>query len=80
MSKKKKEIRIIKKDSRSYTFLDDNLIDFQNKNYEDSILNNNDSNKKIHNRIDKKITSKKINDKGRKIMGRSMQGHSPVYE
>jgi hypothetical protein len=28
----------------------------------------------------KKIHSKKENNKGRKTLGKSMQGHSPIYE
>ena len=31
-------------------------------------------------RIEKKIHSKKPDNKGRKILGKSLQGHSPVYE
>ena len=31
-------------------------------------------------RIEKKIHSKKVDNKGRKILGKSLQGHSPVYE
>ena len=31
-------------------------------------------------RIEKKIHSKKSQYKGRKILGKSLQGHSPVYE
>ena len=28
----------------------------------------------------KKIYSKKVDNKGRKILGKSLQNHSPVYE
>ena len=31
-------------------------------------------------RFEKKIDSKKSQYKGRKILGKSLQGHSPVYE
>jgi hypothetical protein len=31
-------------------------------------------------RMEKKIHSKKVDNKGRKILGKSLQGHSPVYE
>ncbi|MGE5862429.1 MAG: hypothetical protein ACM31H_01540 [Nitrososphaerales archaeon] len=30
--------------------------------------------------IEKKIDSMKSKHKGRKVLGKSMQGHSPVYE
>ena len=30
--------------------------------------------------LKKKDSFKEITDKGRKILGKSMQGHSPVYE
>ena len=71
MGRQKKEIKIIKKDSNNgnYTFVGDN-----------SILNNlqNESNneKKLENksdaRIEKKIHSKKVDNKGRKILDKSL--------
>jgi hypothetical protein len=30
--------------------------------------------------LKKRIHSKKVDNKGRKILGKSLQGHSPVYE
>jgi hypothetical protein len=85
MAKKKKEIRIIKKDSNkeNYTFVNDGIIaniknnespDNENKSEEKS-------NERIENeRIEKKIYSKKVDNKGRKTVGKSLQGHSPIYE
>ena len=80
MGKKKKEIKIIKKDSnkRDYTFVNDDILN----NVKDNESTNNE--KKIENkpdeRFEKKIHSKKVDNKGRKILGKSLQGHSPVYE
>ena len=31
-------------------------------------------------RIEKKIHSKKVDNKDRNILGKSLQGHSPIYE
>lgn len=85
MGKKKKEsIRIINKDHNreDYTFVNDSILNNIN-----NIGNNNESEPyiKIENKSDertekKKIFSKKVDNKGRKILGKSMQGHSPVYE
>lgn len=85
MDKKKKEsIRIINKDHNreDYTFVSDSILNNIN-----NIGNNNESEPyiKIENKSDertekKKIFSKKVDNKGRKILGKSMQGHSPVYE
>ena len=85
MGKKKKEsIRIINKDHNreDYTFVSDIILNNIN-----NIGNNNESKPyiKIENKSDertekKKIFSKKVDNKGRKILGKSMQGHSPVYE
>lgn len=85
MGKKKKEsIRIINKDHNreDYTFVSDSILNNIN-----NIDNNNESEPyiKLENKSDertekKKIFSKKIDNKGRKILGKSMQGHSPVYE
>ena len=72
MSKKKKEIRIIKNDSNKedYTFVSDNvLINTKNNEY---INNEIKSGTKPNNRIEKKIHSKKVDNKGRKILGKSM--------
>ena len=30
--------------------------------------------------LKKKIHTKKVDNKGRKILGKSLQGHSPIYE
>lgn len=85
MGKKKKEsIRIINKDHNreDYTFVNDSILNNIN-----NIGNNNESEPyiKIENKSDertekKKIFSKKVDNKGRKILGKSMQGHSSVYE
>jgi|GEM_PF-1050517 len=81
MNKKKKEIKIIKKDSNKgdYTFVSDDVLN--NVKVNDSTNNE----KKTENKPDeviekKKIHSKKVDNKGRKILGKSLQGHSPVYE
>jgi hypothetical protein len=78
MGKKKKEIKIIKKDTNNedYTFVssDDilnNTKDNESTNNENKPQNNPDE------RIEKKIHSKKVDNKGRKILGKSLQGHSP---
>jgi len=84
MGKAKKDIRIIKRDSNKedYTFVSDNIL----KNV-DNIKNNpsaTTTNEKIENRSrernEKKILTKKVDNKGRKILGKSLQGHSPIYE
>jgi hypothetical protein len=82
MGKKKKEIKIIKNNSENYTFINDNILDnINNINAEVDVIDSNDnSNKKHDTRIDKKIDSKQMNNKDRKIIGKSMQGHSPIYE
>jgi len=36
--------------------------------------------KKLDERIEKKIHTTKSQHKGRKILGKSLQGHSPIYE
>jgi hypothetical protein len=89
MGKKKKEtIRIIKREDANkedYTFVsNDNILNNVN-----NIKNNNEStttytkleNKSADEIIEKKkIYSRKVDNKGRKILGKSMQGHSPIYE
>ena len=83
MGKAKKDIRIIKRDSNKedYTFVSDNIL----KNV-DNIKNNpsaTTTNEKIENRSrerKKKILTKKVDNKGRKILGKSLRGHSPIYE
>ena len=84
MGKAKKDIRIKKRESNKedYTFISDNIL----KNG-DNIKNNpsgTTTNEKIVNRsrerIEKKIPTKKVDNKGRKILGKSLQGHSPIYE
>ena len=74
MGQKKKEIKIIRKDSNKedYTFVSS----------KDNILNNTKNNESTNNekkpenkpdeRIEKKIHSKKVDNKGRKILGKSM--------
>ncbi|MGZ5548540.1 MAG: hypothetical protein ACXWFZ_11380 [Nitrososphaeraceae archaeon] len=72
MDKKKKEIRIIKNDSnkKDYTFVSDNILNNTKNN--ESINNEIKSGTKPNNRIEKKIHSKKVDNKGRKILGKSM--------
>ncbi len=87
--KKKNEIRIIKNDSNKedYTFVsNDNVLNNVN-NKEDNesattIMNNEIKfgNKPKEMTEKKKIHSKKIDNKGRKILGKSLQGHSSIYE
>ena len=88
MGKKKKEIKIIKKDSNKgdYTFVsNDDILNNVNsiKNNELATTTNND--KKFENKSNeiiekKKVHSKKAENKGRKTLGKSLQGHSPIYE
>ncbi len=80
--KKKNEMRIIKKNesnNEGYTFVSNDNILNNTKNNE-SINNEIKSGTKPNNRIEKKIHSKKVDNKGRKILGKCLQGHSPVYE
>jgi hypothetical protein len=86
MGKKKKEnMRIIRKDSNKedYTFVsNDNLLNNIRDNESTATTN---SEKRFGNKPDERIEKKKIHSKksqyqGRKILGKSMQGHSPVYE
>ena len=80
MGKKKKEIKIIKNDSNKgdYTFVSDDILN----NVKDNESTNNEKKpeNKSDERLEKKIHSKKVDNKGRKILGKSLQGHSPVYE
>ncbi|HEY6658370.1 MAG TPA: hypothetical protein VIZ62_07575 [Nitrososphaeraceae archaeon] len=72
--KKKNEMRIIKKNDfnkEDYTFVSNDNILNNTKNNE-SINNKNKSGTKPDNRIKKKIHSKKVDNKGRKILGKSM--------
>ena len=73
MGKKKKEIRILKNNSNKedYTFVSNDNILNNTKNNE-SINNKIKSGTKPNNRIEKKIHSKKVDNKGRKILGKSM--------
>ncbi len=73
MGKKKKEIRILKNNSNKedYTFVSNDNILNNTKNNE-SINNEIKSGTKPNNRIEKKIHSKKVDNKGRKILGKSM--------
>jgi len=71
--KKKNEMRIIKKNDSNkedYTFVSD-IITNNTKNNE-SINNEIKSGNKPNDRIEKKIHSKKVDNKGRKILGKSM--------
>ena len=79
MDKKIKEIRIMKKEDskEEYTFVSENILNnMKNK----SVKNEKKSIKKSDKRIEKKIHSRKSRHKGRKVLDKSMQGHSPVYE
>ncbi|HSF51892.1 MAG TPA: hypothetical protein VLA74_14115 [Nitrososphaeraceae archaeon] len=79
MDNKIKEIRIIKKEDskEEYTFVSENILNnMKNK----SVNNEKESIKKSDERIEKKIHSGKSRHKGRKVLGKSIQGHSPVYE
>ena len=72
--KKKNEMRIIKKNDSNkedYTFVSNDNIINNTKNNE-SINNKIKSGTKPDNRIEKKIHSKKVENKGRKILGKSM--------
>ena len=73
MGKKEKEIRILKNNSNKedYTFVSNDNILNNTKKYE-SINNAIKSGTKPNNRIEKKIHSKKVDNKGRKILGKSM--------
>jgi hypothetical protein len=81
MGKKKKEIKIIKNNSNKedYTFVSYNILN-NIKDNEYATTNNEKIENKPNERIEKKIYTKKVDNKGRKILGKSMQGHSPVYE
>ena len=78
-------MRIIRKDSNKedYTFVsNDNLLNNIIDNESTATTN---SEKRFGNKPDERIEKKKIHSKksqykGRKILGKSMQGHSPVYE
>jgi hypothetical protein len=72
--KKKNEMRIIKKNNSNkedYTFVSNDNILNNTKNNE-SINNKIKSGTKPDNRIEKKIHSKKVDNKGRKILGKNM--------
>ena len=73
MGKKKKEIRILKNNSNKedYTFVSNDNILNNTKNNE-SINNEIRSETKLNNRFEKKIHSKKVDNKGRKILGKTM--------
>jgi len=84
MGKTKKDIRIIKKNSNNelYTFVSDNILNNVNnvKDNPSETTNNEKIENKRNERIEKKIHTKKVDNKGRKILGKSLQGHSPIYE
>ena len=79
MSKKKKEIRIIKKEDikEEYTFVSNNVLNNAKKWICNQWKRSENQSNEI---IEKKIHSRKSHHKGRKVLGKSMQGHSPVYE
>jgi hypothetical protein len=72
MGKKKNEMRIIKNNSKNedYTFVSDNITN--NRENNESINKEIKSRSKPNDRIEKKIHSKKVDNKGRKILGKSM--------
>ena len=72
MGKKKNEMRIIKNNSKNedYTFVSDNITNNTKNN--ESINKEIKSGSKPNDRIEKKIHSKKVDNKGRKILGKSM--------
>ena len=82
MGKKKKEtIRIIREDTnkKDYTFVsNDNILN--NIRDDESAATTTNNEKKFGNkpdeRIEKKTHSNKTQQKGRKFLGKSMQGHS----
>jgi hypothetical protein len=78
---KKKEIKIIKKDSNKedYTFVSSDVI-LNNLKDNESTNNEKKPDNQPDERIEKKIHSKKVDNKGRKILGKNLQGHSPIYE
>jgi hypothetical protein len=73
MDKKKKEIRIIKNNfnKEGYTFVSNDNILNNTKNNE-SINKEIKSATKPNDRMEKKIHSKKVDNKGRKILEKSM--------
>jgi hypothetical protein len=81
MGKKKKEIKIIKNNSNKedYTFVSYNILN-NIKDNEYATTNNEKIENKPNERIEKMIHTKKVDNKGRKILGKSLQGHSPIYE
>ena len=74
MSKKKKKVRIIEVgfDNEDYTFVTDNN---SNKTKTESINNEKKTENRPNERIEKKIYSKKSNQKGIKILGKSLKCH-----
>ena len=88
MGKKKKEnIRIIGKDfnKEDYTFVRDNILNNVHNIKDNESITTINNEKKIGDKPagiieKKKIHSKKIDNKGRKTLGKSLQGHSPIYE
>ena len=91
MGKKKNEnIRILRKgfNKEDYTFVsNDNILNNVNNIEDDNesaaATTNNEirfGNKSKEIIEKKKIHSKKVDNKGRKILGKSLQGHSPIYE
>jgi hypothetical protein len=84
MGNKRKEIKIIKKNSNTenYTFVNESILN-NIKDKELAAITNDDKkfgDKTKDRNEKKKIHSKKSQYKGRKILGKSLQGHSPVYE
>jgi hypothetical protein len=81
--KKKEKIRIINNNSEKedYTFVSDSILTSVNNTRNNEFINNEKKpENKPDERTEKKIHSKKVDNKGRKILGKSLQGHSPVYE
>lgn len=76
---KKKEIRIINTNdyrNEEYTFIKDANLN----NIRKAKSNDGKSVNKSNEIVEKKIHLRKLKNKGRKILSKNMQGHSPIYE
>ena len=85
MGKTKKDIMITKKDlnKEDYTFVSINILNNVNSiknNTSPKITNNENIENKPKERIEKKNHVMKVHNKGRKILGKSLEGHPPIYE
>ena len=88
MGKKKKDIiKIIRNDSNKgdYTFVSADILNNVNSIKNNKLATTTNNDKKFENKSNeiiekKKVHSKKAENKGRKTLGKSLQGHSPIYE